>query len=93
VHKHGVGSCRGRLTADVTGLRYVPERGEDGFTLPFGSIERFEIDYLQKNLRVKRKGGRTWNFESPTGSADPLFVFHREVEKARVKLSDGTAAR
>lgn len=86
VHKHGVGSCSGRLTADLAGFRYVPAKGDDGFVLPFEAVEAFEIDYLKKNLRLKRKGGRTWNFESPTGSADPLFVFHRDVEKARAKL-------
>jgi hypothetical protein len=86
VHKHAVGSCAGRLTADLSGFRFVPSRGDDGFVLPFEAVEAFEIDYLKKNLRLKRKGGRTWNFESPTGSADPLFVFHRDVEKARAKL-------
>lgn len=86
VHKHGIGSCSGRLTADLAGFRYAPAKGDDGFVLPFEAVEAFEIDYLKKNLRLKRKGGRTWNFESPTGSADPLFVFHRDVEKARAKL-------
>jgi hypothetical protein len=87
VHKHGMGSCQGRLTADLQGFRYAPQRGDDAFTLPLDAVESFEIDYMKKNLRLKRKGGRTWNFESPTGSADPLFVFHRDVEKARARLA------
>jgi hypothetical protein len=87
VHKHGMGSCQGRLHADLSGFRFAPTKGDDGFTLPLSAVEGFEIDYLKKNLRLKRKGGRTWNFESPTGSADPLFIFHRDVEKARAKLA------
>ena len=39
--------------------------------MPLDAVEGFEIDYLKKNLRLKRKGGKNWNFESPTGSADP----------------------
>lgn len=87
VHKHSMGSCQGRLTADLSGFRYAPQKGDDGFTVPLDAVESFEIDYLKKNLRLKRKGGKTWNFESPTGSPDPLFVFHRDVEKARTRLA------
>jgi hypothetical protein len=87
VHKHGMGACQGQLTADLKGFHFVPQRGDDAFTLPLEAVESFEIDYLKKNLRLKRRGGRTWNFESPTGSADPLFVFHRDVEKARTRLA------
>ncbi|MGE3841166.1 MAG: PEGA domain-containing protein [Vicinamibacterales bacterium] len=86
VHKHGMGSCQGKLVADLSGFRYTPTKGNDGFTITLSDIESFEIDYLKKNLRIKQKGGKTWNFESPTGTADPLFVFHRDVEKARAKL-------
>lgn len=87
VHKHGMGSCQGKLVADLAGLRYTPTKGNDGFKLALSEIESFEIDYLKKNLRIKQKGGKTWNFESPTGTADPLFIFHRDVEKARAKLT------
>jgi hypothetical protein len=87
VHKHRFGSCQGQLTADLSGLRFTPRQGNDGFTLPLSALEIFEVDYLNKNLRIKQRGGATWNFESPTGSADPLFVFHRDVEQARAKLA------
>ncbi len=90
VHKHGVGSCQGRLTADLAGLKYVPQSGDDGFTVPLDAIASFDIDYMKKNLRIRNKGGKTWNFESPTGSADPLFVFHRDVSKARTRLASPT---
>jgi hypothetical protein len=87
VHKHRMGSCRGRLTADLAGLRYAPAEGDDAFVLAFEALDAFDVDYLKKNLRVRQRGGRTWNFESPSRSADPLFVFHREVQKAREKLA------
>jgi hypothetical protein len=87
VHKHGVGSCEGRLIGTVAGLRYDTKNKNDAFTLPFDQLETFEIDYINKALKVKRKGGRTWNFTTRAGNADPLFVFHREVTKAREKLA------
>jgi PEGA domain len=87
VHKHGVGSCSGQLVADPAGLRYETANREDAFTLRFEDVDIFVVDYLKKNLRVKKRGGRTWNFEDPKGQADPLFVFHRDVEKARARLA------
>jgi PEGA domain len=87
VHKHGMGSCAGRLVADTSGLRYETANASDAFTMPFPDVESFTVDYLKKALRVKRRGGKTWNFEDPNGQADPLFVFHRDVEKARNRLA------
>jgi len=87
VHKHGVGSCSGRLVADTSGLRYETANAGDAFTIAFADVESFAVDYLKKNLRVKKRGGRTWNFEDPNGQADPLFVFHRDVDKARARLA------
>jgi hypothetical protein len=87
VHKHGVGSCSGRLVADAGGLRYESANASDAFAMTFAEVDTFVVDYLKKNLRVKKRGGRTWNFEDPNGQADPLFVFHRDVEKARARLA------
>lgn len=87
VHKHGVGSCSGRLVADAAGLRYESANASDAFAMTFAEVDTFVVDYLKKNLRVKKRGGRTWNFEDPKGQADPLFVFHRDVEKARARLA------
>lgn len=87
IHKHRFGSCLGELTANLSGFTYTAQEGDDGFALPLDAAETFEIDYLDHNLRLKQRGGRTWNFESPTGSADPLFVFHRDVERARARLA------
>jgi hypothetical protein len=87
VHKHGVGSCTGTLVADTSGLRYDTENASDAFTIGFADLDGFAVDYLKKNLRVKKRGGKTWNFEDPNGQADALFVFHRDVEKARARLA------
>ena len=87
VHKHGAGACQGRLVATTEGLRYETSNTKDAFALPFSSLEKFEIDYLKKELKVKQRGGRTWNFTDRSENADNLFVFHRDVTKAREKLA------
>jgi hypothetical protein len=91
VHKHAMGSCAGALVASLDGLRYNTTNTGDAFSLPFAQVETFVVDYLQKNLRVKQKGGKTWNFTDKNDNADTLFVFHRDVEAARKKLADGYA--
>ena len=91
VHKHGMGSCEGTLTATLEGLRYVTSNKGDAFTLSYAQVETFAVDYLEKNLRVKQRGGRTWNFTDRNDNADTLFVFHRDVEAARKKLAAGYA--
>lgn len=87
VHKHGIGSCQGKLIATPAGLRYDTTHKNDAFVMVFDEVEVFEVDYLKKNLRVKKKGGKTWNFTDKADKADNLFVFHREVTKAREKLA------
>lgn len=91
VHKHGMGSCEGTLTASLEGLQYVTSNKGDAFRLPYAQVETFTVDYLDKNLRVKQRGGKTWNFTNRAENADPLFVFHRDVEAARKKLAAGYA--
>ena len=92
VHKHGMGSCNGTLSATVDGLKYDTDNTGDAFTMSYAQAEQFAVDYLQKNLRVKHKGGKTWNFTDKNDNADALFVFHREVEAARKKLAEGYTA-
>ena len=89
VHKHGVGSCSGRLVATPQGIRYETSNRGDAFTAPLLDLETFQVDYLEKNLRVKLPKGRQFNFTDPDGNADRLFVFHRDVEKARDRLRKG----
>lgn len=94
-HKHGMGGCEGTLRATIDGLSYETSNKNDAFSLPYAQVETFEINYLDKNLRVKQRGGKTWNFtDKAADNADKLFVFHRDVTAAREKLSKGfTAAR
>jgi len=86
VHKHRFGSCSGRLIANPKELRYETDDRDDAFRTPLLALDEFEIDYLKKNLRIKPRGGKTYNFTDPEGNADNLFVFHRDVEKARERL-------
>jgi hypothetical protein len=88
VHKHSMGrSCEGKLAATPEGLRYETANKNDAFALPFSAIEAFEIDYLKKELKVKQKSGKNWSFTDKSENADKLFVFHRDVTKAREKLA------
>jgi hypothetical protein len=43
------------------------------------------VDYLKRNLRVKQRGGKSWNFTAE--SADALLAFQKSVEKARERLA------
>lgn len=87
VHRHAIGSCEGRLSATPAGIRFTPKEGRDGFVTALAALEEFAVDYQDKRLRVKIKGGRTFNFTTRAPNADPLLVFHRDVEKAREKLA------
>jgi hypothetical protein len=89
VHKHRMGSCRGQLIATPQGLRYDTADKDDGFNVPLRDLETFQVDYLEKNLKVKLQKGRRYDFTDPDGNADRLFVFHRDVEKARDRLKKG----
>jgi hypothetical protein len=92
VHRHGIGSCRGRLVATPGGLRYETSNRDDAFTVALLDLEAFQVDYLAKNLRVRLPKGRQFNFTDPDGNADRLFVFHRDVERARDRLRTPASA-
>ena len=93
-HKHGLGGgCEGTLRATIDGLQYETSNKGDAFNLPYAQVESFEVNYLEKNLKVKQRGGKTWNFtDKAAANADKLFVFHRDVTAAREKLAKGYAA-
>ncbi len=56
VHQHAMGSCEGILRASGDGFRYdTPHK--DAFTLPFARVETFAVDYAEKRLRLKQRGG------------------------------------
>jgi hypothetical protein len=87
VHKHRMGSCQGRLVATADGIRYETTDKDDGFRASLSDLEAFQVDYQDKNLRIKLRKGKQFNFTDPDGNADRLFVFHRDVEKARQRLA------
>lgn len=89
VHKHAIGSCRGTLKASPNGLTYDTKNAEDAFTVPLTSPETFAMNYVEKNLKVKLKGGKTYTFAEPDGTAEKLYAFHQAVDKARQRLLSG----
>lgn len=89
VHKHRMGSCKGRLVATPQGMRYETTDKDDGFKTALLDIETFEVAYLEKNLRIKPKQGKRFDFTDPEGNADRLFVFQRDVAKAIERLKKG----
>ena len=89
VHKHRMGSCTGQLVATPRGLRYETSDKEDAFSATLLELETFEVDYLEKNLRIRTAKGKRFDFTDPNGNADNLFVFHRDVDKARQRLKKG----
>jgi len=87
VHKHRMGSCQGRLVATADGIRYETADKDDAFTASLNDLEAFQVDYQDKHLRIKLRKGKQFNFTDPDGNADRLFVFHRDVEKARQRFA------
>ena len=87
VHKHRMGSCTGQLLATPQSLRYETSDKDDRFDVPLKDIETFTVDYQDKNLRVKVRKGKQYNFTDPDGNSDRLFVFHRDVEKVRLRVA------
>ena len=53
VHKHGFGSCEGRLVADAAGLRYETSKTDYAFRVPLSAIELLEVEYLKKTLKLR----------------------------------------
>jgi hypothetical protein len=91
VHKHRFGSCNGRLVATPQGLRYDTDDKNDRFTLALTEISVFEVDYLAKTLKLQSVKGKRYEFSDPTAvNGDRLFVFHRDVDKARQRLKQGS---
>jgi hypothetical protein len=86
VHRHALGSCEGVLRADAGGLRYDTENTADAFSVPLSDLEVFSTNYAQKTLKVKKRGGKTWNFTTKAPNADPLVSFQQAVDHARQKL-------
>lgn len=88
-HKHGIGSCAGTLKATPRGITYDTDNKGDAFSVPLTDLETFTVDYLEKNMKVKIKNGKTLNFTDTGGDVNRLYLFHREVEKARQRILNG----
>ena len=88
VHKHRFGDCEGHLVATTRGIAYETD-DDDAFEVRLDGLEELAVDYMAHNLRLKVRGGRTYNFTDGEENADALFVFHRAVEEARDRLARG----
>jgi hypothetical protein len=86
VHKHALGSCEGTLRADAGGLRYDTENAADAFSVPLSDLEVVSTNYAQKTLKVKKRGGKTWNFTTKAPNADALVSFQQGVDHARQRV-------
>ena len=86
IHRHALGGCSGRLTANAAGIRYETENAKDAFEAPLSAVERLEVDYPKKTLTLRLRR-RTYNFAPRDGDADRLIVFRERVEKARLRLT------
>ena len=80
-HKHGVGSCTGTLSASPQGIKYATSHANDAFEVPLADIAALDLDFLAKNLRLRLKSGKTYNFTETGGGADHLYAFHRDVNQ------------
>jgi hypothetical protein len=58
--------------------------------VPLSSVERLDADYLKKQLTVKLRGGRTYNFTEAGGNADALVRFQQSVARAQSRLAAST---
>ena len=83
VHKHRFGDCQGILRVGPGTLTYVTDHKEDAFRLTFAEVDAFDLDADKKNLRIRRKGGKTWNFTTRGDAGPALTTFHKEAERAR----------
>ena len=89
VHKHAIGSCSGTLRATPQRLAYETTHTGDAFAVALTNLDAFEVDYIQKNLRVKVRDGKTYNFADFEGNADRLYLFQQTVEKVRQRILAG----
>ena len=48
VHRHRIGSCKGRLIATPRGLRFETANKGDAFSSPLLDLGTFQVDYLEK---------------------------------------------
>jgi hypothetical protein len=71
--RHRLVPRHARRNAARAPLRH-DEQG-DAFTVPLTNLETFEVDYLEKNLKVRIKGGKQYNFTDPRGTPTACSSF------------------
>jgi hypothetical protein len=86
VHRHGLGSCRGRLTASPDAVVFASTNASHSFQVPLEQVVEIKAEYLNKNLFLKLRDGRKFNFTTGDENADALVTFEQNVSKARAKL-------
>jgi len=89
IHKHRFGACEGQLIATPEGLRYETANTKDVFSVALTALETFDVDFVSNNLKVKVRGGRSYDFADPNDTADPLYFFQQAVDKIRQQLMKG----
>ena len=62
------------MSATPKGLRYEASDGKDNFLWPLADIAAFDLDYLAKNLRVRMKDGKTFNFTDTAPTSWRCFI-------------------
>jgi hypothetical protein len=68
-------------------LRFESSKAEDSFSAPLDALQRFDVDYMARTLRVGLRGGRNYNFTTREPNADSLLAFQRKVDDARRRLA------
>lgn len=87
VHRHLTGSCRGTLLATPQQIRYETTDKNDAFAVALTDLETFEADYIAKNLKLKIRKGKTYNFADAGDNVERLYTFQKTVDKVRQKVS------
>jgi len=82
IHKHGFGSCRGRLSASPEGVAFASTDPRHSFKVPLADIKEIHAEYLRKNLQIRLSDGRKFNFTTDDDNADALITFEQKVSKA-----------
>jgi hypothetical protein len=83
VHKHRFGDCEGTLRVAQGTLTYATSHKDDGFRLAFADIDAFDLDAGKNTLRIRRRGGKTWNFTTRDDATAALAAFHRDAARLR----------
>jgi hypothetical protein len=51
--------------------------------MAFAEVEAFDLDAEHKNLRIRRRGGKTWNFTTRGDATAALAAFHKDAARFR----------